>query len=179
MAEIPLRGRICFTDFSISGDFALMRVGSSGSGRANHQKLGREPARRADSFPMAPLACAPLPQACISSRKAPEDPQHPCHSFRFLHRTFGKHCQSTGSSGVILLSVGLSLHVPGAARSPLAWYQDAKVIWSIVIWATYVGVVSSRYLWRFGGALAWALIACFVFLILTFSGTNLMSEMHQ
>ena len=84
-------------------------------------------------------------------------------------------------AGVILLSVGLSF-APflGQPDRPLAWYQDAKVIWSIVIWATYVGVVSSRYLWRFGGRpMAWALIACFVFLILTFSGTNLMSEMHQ
>ena len=74
-------------------------------------------------------------------------------------------------AGVILLSVGLSF-APflGQPDRPLAWYQDAKVIWSIVIWATYVGVVSSRYLWRFGGRpMAWALIACFVFLILTFS----------
>ena len=89
---------------------------------------------------MAPLAVRRCLRHVSHPGKAPEDPQHPCHSFQAsLHRTFGKHCQSTGSSGVILLSVGLSFAVPGAARSPLAWYQDAKVIWSIVIWATYVG----------------------------------------
>ena len=70
---------------------------------------------------MAPLACAPLPQACISSRKAPEDPQHPCHSFQAsLHRTFGKHCQSTGSSGSDpSFRRAFFCTVSGAARSPL------------------------------------------------------------
>ncbi len=83
--------------------------------------------------------------------------------------------------GLILLTLGLAL-APFLMESGqrAVFYRDAKILWSILVWITYAMVVGSRWIWRFGGRpLAWALIAGFVFLILTFSGTNLMSELHR
>jgi ABC-type uncharacterized transport system permease subunit len=64
-------------------------------------------------------------------------------------------------------------------KDGLIFYQDAKILWSMLVWAAYAGIVLARWKWRFGGKrLAWCLIGGFVFLILTFSGTNLMSDLH-
>ena len=84
-------------------------------------------------------------------------------------------------TSLVLLTVGLSfapMLVKG--KEGVVFYEDAKILWSMLVWAAYTGIVLARWKWRFGGKrLAWCLIVGFVFLILTFSGTNLMSELHQ
>jgi len=83
-------------------------------------------------------------------------------------------------ASLILLTGGLSLApMLVGDKDGLIFYQDAKILWSMLVWAAYAGIVLSRWKWRFGGKrLAWCLIGGFVFLILTFSGTNLMSDLH-
>ncbi|MDG1890647.1 MAG: cytochrome c biogenesis protein CcsA [Verrucomicrobiota bacterium] len=87
-----------------------------------------------------------------------------------------------------LVMIGLALLTLGLALAPLlikgktgfVFYQDAKILWSMLVWAAYAGIALAKWRKRFGGKpLAWCLIAGFVFLILTFAGTNLMSDLHQ
>ncbi|MBN2505146.1 MAG: cytochrome c biogenesis protein CcsA [Verrucomicrobia bacterium] len=88
-------------------------------------------------------------------------------------------------AGVILLTAGLAITpvlireraaaAPGAGL-PLA---DAKVIWSALVWLAYVVLLVMR--WRFargGQRLAWGVAGTFVFVLLTFWGTHLLSPLH-
>lgn len=84
--------------------------------------------------------------------------------------------------GFILLTVGLALggydlvHTarPGEPRG------DLKIIWSAVVWLIYLGLVVMR--WRFsqgGRRFAIGAIGSFVFVLLTFWGSNLLSPIHN
>jgi len=65
-------------------------------------------------------------------------------------------------------------------KENLVFYEDAKILWSMLVWAAYAVIVAARWKWHFGGKrLAWCLIAGFIFLILTFSATNMMSDLHR
>lgn len=58
--------------------------------------------------------------------------------------------------------------------------RDAKVLWSLLVWAVYLGLVVMR--WKFshrGRRFAWGAIACFLFVLLTFWGTSWWSPLHR
>ena len=83
-------------------------------------------------------------------------------------------------AGFILLTAGLL--VGGRLPRPegVRYLQDAKVVWSIVLWLLYLALLVSR--WRFaqtGRRFAWGVIGTFVFVLLTFWGTNLLSTLHN
>lgn len=89
-------------------------------------------------------------------------------------------CWSVGV-GLILLTAGI---ISGAAfLTPppgTTFFGDAKVIWSMVVWALYLALMISR--WRFGqGGRRFALgsVAGFAFVILTFWGAKLLSGIHS
>jgi HemX protein len=84
--------------------------------------------------------------------------------------------------GFVLLTVGLALggydlvhsSRPGEPRG------DLKIIWSAVVWLIYLGLVVMR--WRFsqgGRRFAIGAIGSFVFVLLTFWGSNLLSPIHN
>ncbi len=78
--------------------------------------------------------------------------------------------------GFILLTVGLAAgrHLPRPADA--AYWTDPKVIWSIFMWAVYLALlVWRRLLPQSGRRFAWGVVVAFVFLLLTFWGTNLLS----
>jgi len=83
--------------------------------------------------------------------------------------------------GLVLLTLGLALApLIMKDKENLVFYEDAKILWSMLVWAAYAVIVGARWKWHFGGKrLAWCLIAGFIFLILTFSATNMMSDLHR
>ena len=82
--------------------------------------------------------------------------------------------------GVVLLTAGLgmSFFIYWGTEEVFQW--DAKIFWSGVVWLMYVALVAARWGLDFQGhRFAWGTALVFVFLILTFWGTNLMSSAHQ
>ena len=82
--------------------------------------------------------------------------------------------------GVVLLTVGLgmSFFIYWDTEEVFQW--DAKILWSGVVWLMYVALVVARWGLDFQGhRFALGTAMAFVFLILTFWGTNLMSSAHQ
>lgn len=83
-------------------------------------------------------------------------------------------------AGLVLLSVGLVLGVGGLKHASGVFFQaDPKIIWSIFVWALYAALLFVR--WRFmqgGRRFAWGAVAVFLFVMLTFWGTNLLSTIH-
>jgi len=84
-------------------------------------------------------------------------------------------------AGLILFTAGLTvgaLRLEGAPR--VSYFQDAKVIWSIALWVVYVSLLLMRSIFKQGGRrFAWGAVGTFAFVMLTFWGTNLLSNIHQ
>ena len=84
-------------------------------------------------------------------------------------------------AGFILLSAGLL--VGALALKPPAgtnYWSDAKVVWSIFVWALYLALLILR--WRFaqtGRRFAWGAVGSFAFVLLTFWGFSLLSGIHN
>src|SRR5438034_226961 len=84
-------------------------------------------------------------------------------------------------AGFVLLTAGL---VIGAiALKPPAgvnYWSDAKVVWSIFVWALYLTLLVLR--WWFdqtGRRFAWGAVGSFAFVLLTFWGFSLLSGIHN
>jgi ABC-type transport system involved in cytochrome c biogenesis permease subunit len=85
-------------------------------------------------------------------------------------------------AGFILLTIGLGLGVVDLAHinNPHSYRGDPKIVWSAVVWLLYLGLVIMR--WRFaqgGRRFALSAIGSFVFVLLTFWGTNVLSPLHN
>ncbi|MBI5775365.1 MAG: cytochrome c biogenesis protein CcsA [Verrucomicrobia bacterium] len=85
-------------------------------------------------------------------------------------------------AGFVLLTVGLAMGMFGLrqqqpAASPLA---DTKVLWSLFVWLVYLFLIFFH--WRFaqgGRRFAWGVVVSFAFILLTFWGANLLSNIHN
>jgi ABC-type transport system involved in cytochrome c biogenesis permease subunit len=84
-------------------------------------------------------------------------------------------------AGLVLLTIGLSMAPVLMKQKFGVFFQpDAKIIWSIVVWMAYAGLLVMR--WRFsqgGRRFAWGAVGSFSFVLLTFWGVNLLSRAHQ
>jgi len=85
------------------------------------------------------------------------------------------------AAGFVLLTAGL---VIGAVWLKLpegvGYLEDPKVHWSILVWLLYLALLFMN--WRFaqgGRRFAWGAVGCFLFVLLTFWGVNLMSPIHH
>lgn len=85
------------------------------------------------------------------------------------------------TGGLALLTFGLASGARYLKETQGVYYtQDAKIIWSVVVWLMYLGLLISR--WKFaqrGRRFVWGAVWSFAFVILTFWGTNLLSAIHQ
>jgi len=86
------------------------------------------------------------------------------------------------TTGFILLTLGLFSGVVDLTRlsNPQIYRADPKVVWSVVVWLLYLGVIVMR--WRFaqgGRRFALSALGSFVFVLLTFWGTNVLSPLHN
>lgn len=83
--------------------------------------------------------------------------------------------------GLGLLSVGLLLGAAWLKLEKGVYFKaDPKLLWSVFVWLLYVSLVIMR--WRFnhsGRRFAWGAIGGFAFVMLTFWGFNLLSEIHN
>ncbi|MFM1941916.1 MAG: hypothetical protein RI897_898 [Verrucomicrobiota bacterium] len=83
--------------------------------------------------------------------------------------------------GFGLLTVGLVLGGRTLKAREVGYsLWDTKILWSALVWAIYLVLLVMR--WRFaqrGRRMAWGVVASFVFVLLTFWGTNLMSGIHH
>jgi ABC-type uncharacterized transport system permease subunit len=83
-------------------------------------------------------------------------------------------------AGFLLLTSGLAMSpfIIGDRR-PAEIYGDAKFLWSILVWFLYGALVVMHWRRRLNGhRLAWGSAGAFVFVMLTFWGTNLLSDLH-
>lgn len=83
-------------------------------------------------------------------------------------------------AGFILFTIGLEAgrYLPRSAET--GYWSDPKVVWSIFMWAVYLGLLLSRRLFaQSSRRFAYGIMGAFAFLLLTFWGTNLLSPMHH
>ena len=82
--------------------------------------------------------------------------------------------------GFVLLTIGLAAggHLP--RPEGVAYWKDAKVLWSAMLWVLYATLLFSRMKFAFAGRrFAIGAIGVFVFVLLTFWGTNLLFPLHH
>ncbi|MBI3417317.1 MAG: cytochrome c biogenesis protein CcsA [Verrucomicrobia bacterium] len=84
-------------------------------------------------------------------------------------------------SGFILLTGGLLAGTYWLKQDAGVYFTgDFKIVWSAFVWLLYLALLISR--WRFaqsGRRFAWGAIGSFVFVMLTFWGSNLASTIHH
>jgi HemX protein len=85
-------------------------------------------------------------------------------------------------AGFVLLTIGLATGVVDLTHinNPRLYRGDPKIVWSVGVWLLYLGLVVMR--WRFaqgGRRFALGTIGSFVFVLLTFWGTNVLSPLHN
>ncbi len=84
-------------------------------------------------------------------------------------------------AGFVLLTLGLAVGAWWLHRERGTFFiADPKVVWSLVVWAAY-GILLALHdrLRAVGRRFAWSVIGAFVFVLLTFWGTNLPSTIHN
>ncbi len=84
-------------------------------------------------------------------------------------------------AGFCLLTVGLSIGSVYLKRTQDVYFSgDVKILWSLLVWAACLALLISR--WGFaqrGRRLAWGTVGVFTFVLLTFWGSNLLSNIHN
>lgn len=84
--------------------------------------------------------------------------------------------------GFVLLTVGLVVGAYDLSRlaHPHNFRGDPKIVWSAVVWLIYFGLIIMRWKFAQGGRrFALGAIGSFVFVLLTFWGTNALSPLHN
>jgi ABC-type uncharacterized transport system permease subunit len=82
--------------------------------------------------------------------------------------------------GLILLTAGIAVGFLWLKQTKGVYYEpDSKIHWSLFVWLLYLGLLILH--WKFaqrGRRFAWAAVVGFVFIVLTFWGSNLFSPLH-
>lgn len=83
-------------------------------------------------------------------------------------------------AGFVLFTIGLAAVRYLPRPKDVGYWSDPKVVWSIFMWVVYLALlVSRRALAPSSRRFTYGVIAVFVFLLLTFWGTNLLSPLHH
>jgi ABC-type uncharacterized transport system permease subunit len=85
-------------------------------------------------------------------------------------------------AGFVFLTVGLAFGAYDLARldHPQTYRGDPKILWSALVWLLYLGLLVMRWKFAQGGRrFALGAIGTFVFVLLTFWGSNLLSPLHN
>lgn len=84
--------------------------------------------------------------------------------------------------GFVLLTIGLAIGGLDLTHldNPQSFRGDPKIIWSALVWLIYLGLIVMRWKFAQGGRrFALGAIGSFVFVLLTFWGTNALSPLHN
>lgn len=81
--------------------------------------------------------------------------------------------------GLVLLTLGL--HFGGRLPRPegVRFIEDPKVVWSAVLWLGCLALLLLRWRGLSPRRFSWGVVGVFVFVALTFWGTNLLSPLHR
>lgn len=84
-------------------------------------------------------------------------------------------------AGFAFLTLGLLAGAAYLKRDQGVFFKsDPKLIWSVVVWTLCLGLLWLRWkVDRGGRRVAWGAVALFVFVMLTFWGSNLLSPIHH
>ena len=83
-------------------------------------------------------------------------------------------------AGFILFTIGLEAGRFLPRPESASYWQDPKVVWSFFMWAVYLALlVLRRMRVPSNRGFAISIVGAFVFLLLTFWGTNLLSPLHH
>ena len=83
-------------------------------------------------------------------------------------------------AGFVLFTVGLEAGRYLPRPKEANYWSDPKVVWSIFMWVVYLALLVSRRIFaQSSRRFAYGIVAAFVFLLLTFWGTNLLSPLHH
>jgi ABC-type uncharacterized transport system permease subunit len=82
--------------------------------------------------------------------------------------------------GFMLLTLGLLIGTVGLKYiDPHLYRGDPKIVWSVIVWLIYFGLLLMRWRYSQGGRrFALGAIGTFAFVLLTFWGSNLLSPVH-
>jgi ABC-type uncharacterized transport system permease subunit len=82
--------------------------------------------------------------------------------------------------GFVLLTIGLAAGGQIPHKAGVVYWKETKVLWSALLWLMYAALLFGHMRAVFTGRrFAIGLIGIFVFLVLTFWGTNLLSTLHN
>ena len=82
--------------------------------------------------------------------------------------------------GLVLFTIGLEAGRYLPRPEGVSYWQDSKVVWSILMWLVYLALlVLHRMFPQSSRRFASGVIGAFAFLLLTFWGTNLLSTLHH
>jgi ABC-type uncharacterized transport system permease subunit len=83
-------------------------------------------------------------------------------------------------AGLVLFTIGLEAGRQLPRPEGVSYWQDSKVVWSILMWLVYLALLVWRRVFpQSSRRFATGVIAAFAFLLLTFWGTNLLSTLHH
>ena len=83
-------------------------------------------------------------------------------------------------AGLVLFTAGISLYPElMRERHGTASWTDPIILWSILIWVTYISLIVMRWAGKGGRRFAWGALASFAFILLTYSGFILLSPLHK
>ena len=84
------------------------------------------------------------------------------------------------AAGFVLLTIGLASGALLPRRDGVAYFADAKVLWSALLWLAYLeALVAHKFFGRPARRFAIGIIVAFVLLLLTFWLTNQLSPLHR
>jgi ABC-type uncharacterized transport system permease subunit len=83
-------------------------------------------------------------------------------------------------AGFVLLSAALVVSAIWTRQMNVPFAGDPKIVWSLFVWALYLALIVMRWKFAQGGRrFAWGAVVSFVFVLLTFWGSSLLSPIHN
>jgi ABC-type transport system involved in cytochrome c biogenesis permease subunit len=83
-------------------------------------------------------------------------------------------------AGFILLTAALIVSAIWTRQMNVRFAGDPKIVWSLFVWALYFLLIIMRWKFAQGGRrFAWGAVMGFVFVLLTFWGSSLLSPIHN
>lgn len=83
-------------------------------------------------------------------------------------------------TGFVLLTGALIVSGVWTHQMNVRFAGDPKILWSIFVWTVYLALIVMRWKFAQGGRrFAWGAVVSFVFVLLTFWGSSLLSPIHN
>jgi ABC-type transport system involved in cytochrome c biogenesis permease subunit len=82
--------------------------------------------------------------------------------------------------GFVLLTGAIIVSAIWTRQMNVQFTADPKIVWALFVWALYLALIVMRWKFAQGGRrFAWGAVVSFVFVLLTFWGSSLLSPIHN